>query len=197
MKLRFHLTRTVRLLAVPHAGATVIASAHGAASTSMSSNAPRAGPRAATVTASKMAPAPARQGVEAGRQATASNPHSATREEAGRPAASANRVTGTRAGAGMVVGIDPESGALAMPTRDQMARLAALRSRLGVSTARPSPVHHPDGSVSLDVRSWMRDHAVVRLGADGHPVFGCYDTRDAAIRAAHEAPVPRVAPEER
>jgi len=100
--------------------------------------------------------------------------------------------------AGIVVGIDRATGRLAAPTPDQMAKLARAKGALpGRSAQRPAPVFHADGSVSLDVRSWMREHTVVRIGHDGRVVTSCLDNRAAADGAAKHAPATSPAPEER
>ena len=97
--------------------------------------------------------------------------------------------------AGMIVAIDPETGKLVMPTEAQRARMAASTATRATS-ARPAPVYHLDGSVSLDTHEWMRDYAVIRTGPGGKLVFSCLDTRDQALRTMH-APVPPPAKEER
>jgi hypothetical protein len=101
--------------------------------------------------------------------------------------------------AGMVVSIDPESRSLAMPTPDQSARLAAMARRVGVTKAsgRPAPVRHPDGRISLDVRGWMRDFTVARIGPDGRLVTSCVTGNDEAARLVHEPVRVPATPEER
>jgi hypothetical protein len=99
--------------------------------------------------------------------------------------------------AGMVVGLDPESGRVGLPTPEQMARIAAAAKGRATASVRPAPVYHSDGSISLDVRTWMRDYAVVRLGANGRAVLDCVDGRDAATRTLREAPAAPTAREER
>ena len=110
--------------------------------------------------------------------------------------ASAAPAAARPAWAGLVVGIDRETGMLVMPPPERLARiLAARRARAG--SARPAPVHHPDGTISLDVRSWMRDYAVVHAGPNGRATFGCVDGADAARRATHETPAAPAALEDR
>jgi hypothetical protein len=75
------------------------------------------------------------------------------------------------ASAGLVIGIDRETGQAAMPTPEQMAGLASSQPR---SSNRPAPVVHPNGSVSLDTR-WLRENFIVRIGRDGRPVPMCVD----------------------
>ena len=93
------------------------------------------------------------------------------------------------AAGGLVVGIDRETGMLVMPEPDALARLVAARES-GVRRARPAPVRHADGSISLDVRSWMREYATVSIGADGRPRLKCVTGREAVDRARGEAPAP-------
>jgi hypothetical protein len=90
--------------------------------------------------------------------------------------------------AGMVIGIDRETGMLVMPAPDQLARLAA-RSQARAVIARPAMVRKADGSMSLDVRSWMREHSIARLGPDGRPAFDCVDGHGAAVEALRHTPV--------
>jgi len=97
--------------------------------------------------------------------------------------------------AGMVIGIDPESGKPGMPTPAQMARLASLRT--GATSPRPAPVYHADGSVSLDVRGWMRDYSIVRLAKNGRLVLDCVQGRDAAARTLQEKSAAPAGSEER
>jgi len=93
--------------------------------------------------------------------------------------------------AGMVIGIDPETGRTGMLTADQMAKLSEkFRQRAQANVARPAPIHHADGRVSMDVRTWMRDYYVVRRGADGRLVMDCVDSRGAVTNILHETPAP-------
>jgi hypothetical protein len=93
------------------------------------------------------------------------------------------------AAGGLVVGVDPETGMLVMPEPEALARLIARRNA-DVRTARPAPVHHADGSTSLDVRSWMREFIRVTAAADGRIVLRCVTGPAAAQQAAHETPLP-------
>jgi len=85
------------------------------------------------------------------------------------------------AAGGLVIGIDPETGMLVMPEPEALARLVAARASQ-VRASRPAPVYHANGTISLDVRSWMREYATASVGPDGHPVLGCVDGRAAADR---------------
>lgn len=108
--------------------------------------------------------------------------------------------------AGMVIGIDPETGKLGMPTREQLKNLSDLeQQRLDHSPADLVEVHHPDGSVSVDLQGRFQEFATVRIGPDGKRIFQCVDGRENAERAlrnpalgpAEDAPAPRPASEER
>jgi len=88
------------------------------------------------------------------------------------------------AAAGMMVAIDPETGQLGMPTPEQRERwLEKSGTRLRVQSGRPAPVYHPNGMVSLDVRSWMREFTVVRIGAEGKARLSCFDDQKSARHA--------------
>jgi hypothetical protein len=91
----------------------------------------------------------------------------------------------TLAVAGLVVGVDPENGGLGAPSPEAMERLTAPTSLRPAD--RPVPVYHADGMVSLDVRSWMREYSVARVGPDGRLVEGCVsgETEAAQVSAAH------------
>jgi hypothetical protein len=93
------------------------------------------------------------------------------------------------AAGGLVVGIDRETGMLVMPEPDALARWVASRES-AVRRARPAPVRHADGTMSLDVRGWMREYATVSIGADGRPRLKCVTGREAVDRARGQAPAP-------
>jgi len=93
------------------------------------------------------------------------------------------------AAGGLVVGIDPETGMLVMPEPERLAKLLAAREA-GVRRARPAPVQHADGSISLDVHDWMREFVMASAAAGGRPSFRCVTGRAAADRARREAPAP-------
>lgn len=98
--------------------------------------------------------------------------------------------------AGIVIGIDPDDGHTGMLTADQMARLTAkLHARAEQASARPAPVVHADGRVSMDARGWMREFSIVRLGANGRVVFDCVDGPDDARHLMRQTPP--TGPEER
>jgi hypothetical protein len=98
------------------------------------------------------------------------------------------------AAAGMVVGLDPETGTWGPPTPEQLRELAELRT-LSEGDARrvakpegPLPeVRHPDGHVSVELDGQFQEFTTVRIGPDGKPVFTCAHGPDEAARAI-EAP---------
>ena len=78
--------------------------------------------------------------------------------------------------AGMVIGIDPETGKFGMPTREQLKELSELEQlRLDHSPADLVEVHHPDGSVSVDLQGRFQEFMTVRVGPDGKLNFQCVD----------------------
>jgi hypothetical protein len=81
-------------------------------------------------------------------------------------------ISGAPGMAGMVVGIDPETGKLGPPSRDFRARLSASpaldRSMTGLTV-----VIRPDGSKHLDLQGRFQDYIVVRVAPDGHKEEAC------------------------
>ena len=96
---------------------------------------------------------------------------------------------------GMVVGIDPETGMLVMPAPEQLERLLARR-QARIAAPRPAPIRRANGTLSLDVGTWMLDYAYVHLGPDGRPIMGCAEGHDAATHAV-QSPAPPAALEDR
>ena len=92
--------------------------------------------------------------------------------------------------AGMVVGIDPETGELGMPTPEQMRAFSdSPQYQVDHSAAGLVEVHHPDGSVSVDLQGRFQEYATVRVGPDGKLIFRCVDGQENAKRSV-EAPAP-------
>jgi hypothetical protein len=75
---------------------------------------------------------------------------------------------------GMIVAIDPETGALGAPSPEQ-AR--ALASAGGEALERSSDglveIHRPDGAVGVNLQGRFQEYAWVRIGPSGKPIFGC------------------------
>jgi hypothetical protein len=92
----------------------------------------------------------------------------AARPAAARPAAMASP--------GMVVGIDPETGLLGMPSQDQMLQLSAVeRTGMLRSTAGLTSVRRADGSTMVNLQGRFMDYSVARLDAAGRPRLGCVE----------------------
>jgi hypothetical protein len=78
------------------------------------------------------------------------------------------------AAGGMVAAIDPETGKLGLPNQEQMRRLSeSEQARLSHSSIGLVEVHHPDGSVSVDVGDRFQEFETVRIGPDGKKTFRC------------------------
>jgi hypothetical protein len=74
----------------------------------------------------------------------------------------------------MVVAVDPETGQLTMPSQEQLSELASSQAfQLNESSDGLVEVHHPDGSVSIDLQGRFQDYAVAMMGKDGKPIVGC------------------------
>ena len=98
--------------------------------------------------------------------------------------------------AGMVVGVDPETGRLGPPTPEQRAALGLTEfDALNRSSEGLVEVHHPDGSVSIDLQGRFQEFAVVHMDPAGKPVVECLDDRAAVERALKQAaPAPAKPP---
>lgn len=103
--------------------------------------------------------------------------------------------------AGMVVGIDPETGELGMPTREQRLELEQLSvvegSRLSHDAAGLVQEYRADGSVHMDLQGRFQEYATVRIGPDGSLHFGCVDDPATFARDTKNAPLAKPALEER
>ncbi len=99
--------------------------------------------------------------------------------------------------AGMVVGIDPETGRLGMPTAAQMLELsAAERTGLLHTSEGLTQVQLPDGSWMSDLQGRYQTFTVVRLDPLGGRVFTSVDEAPALLRAL-TTPAPTPTLEER
>ena len=155
------------------------------------------------------APAPARAIVAL--QPAAPAPWSARREPASAtPARNApsERLSPLPGSAGMIVGIDPETGNLGMPSPEARARMS-MSPALDRSMTGLTVVTRPDGSKHLDLRGRFQEYMVLHLTPDGRKVETCVQgpAVEAALRgvaavslapnpapAAGSAPAPAPAP---
>src|SRR5262245_24507619 len=86
---------------------------------------------------------------------------------------------------GMVIGIDPETGALGPPSAEQMREIQAHRA----TTMRATPdgfieIHRPDGAVGLMLGDRGQSYSVVRITPEGRRMFGCVEARSDSAAAA-------------
>ncbi|HEU4724866.1 MAG TPA: hypothetical protein VFU59_06155 [Candidatus Eisenbacteria bacterium] len=92
--------------------------------------------------------------------------------------------------AGMVVGIDPETGKPGMPSqafRDAMRQQASEReAALSRSMDGLRVVYKPDGSKMVDLKDRFQDYAIVRIAPDGRKVQSCVQAD--GLKAALAAP---------
>jgi hypothetical protein len=101
--------------------------------------------------------------------------------------------------AGMVVGIDPETGVLGMPSPEQMLQLTPqertglLRSGEGLTEVRL-----PNGAMMVDLQGQFMEYSLIRLDPMGRPSFSCVND-EALLRRllASRAPASSPAPEEK
>jgi hypothetical protein len=78
--------------------------------------------------------------------------------------------------AGMIVAVDPESGALVPPTAEQVQKLsAAERTGLMRTSAGLVEVSLPNGAVKADLQGRFMEYSVVQLDREGRPHFICVD----------------------
>ena len=111
--------------------------------------------------------------------------------------------TTPRGAAGMIIGIDPETGQLVMPSKTARAALAS--PALDRSMAGLTVVHKPDGSKMIDLQGRFQEYMVVHIAPDGHKVENCVQgpeveaalkgapvpTADAAPSASNDQPTDR------
>lgn len=100
-----------------------------------------------------------------------------------------SKAIATPARAGMVIAYDPETGRLGPPTVEQLLALNPReRNAVSRSLAGLIQVHHPDGSVSVDLQGRFQEFAVARIGPDGKPVLTCVEDSASVRRALSPAP---------
>lgn len=131
----------------------------------------------------------------------------AKRASAAKPAPAANSVPAAApapakplppAAAGMVVGIDPETGVLGPATAAQMLELFPEEANaLSRSTEGLVPRALPGGGVLLDLGGRFQEFSYVRMTPDGRYVFGCASDLAVVRRALGEQAKQPAALEER
>jgi hypothetical protein len=84
----------------------------------------------------------------------------------------------------MIVGIDPETGALGPATAEQRLQLLGEEANM-LSRSTVGLVERPlaDGGVLLDLDGRFQEFAFVRVGPDGRWMFGCADDPPSLRRA--------------
>jgi hypothetical protein len=140
-----------------------------------------AGPRAPVVEPASVAatPATARPTPE---HANATAARRDPRPSPARPDLAPTRLRAATARHALIATLDPETGRLSTDVAPPGAGGDGGDPRLEAA-ARSRPVLHPDGSISMSVRDWMRENFLVRLGPDGQPVPLCVDGHEATRRA--------------
>jgi hypothetical protein len=145
--------------------------------------------------ASALAPAAPTATKKASAKSAAVHKSPSATKLAARPATTKTKKTlpavPASAQAGMIVSIDPETGALRMPTAEELNALMLSRDpSLDFSDEGLVEVHHPNGAVSIDLQGRFQEFAVVRIAPNGRKVFDCVPTRaDVARLLATPAPV--------
>ena len=97
-----------------------------------------------------------------------------------------------RGAAGMVVGIDPETGQLGAPTAEQLRDLSRLAGESVSKTSEGlTEIHLADGTVIATLDGRFEEHIIMSIGPDGKPKYGCVHGDDHAHKAMKSTtPVP-------
>ena len=101
--------------------------------------------------------------------------------------------------AGMVIAIDPETGALVAPSAEQMLRLtSAERTGLLRTSEGLTEIPGPDGAIGVDLQGRFMEYSLVQLDRTGCPHFLCVND-EIVLRAllARYAPASTPASEEK
>lgn len=93
------------------------------------------------------------------------------------------------ASSGAMVGIDPETGMLGMPSPEFRAR-ASLSPALDRSMTGLTVVIRPDGSKHVDLQGRFQEYTVLRLTPDGREVEACVQGPDVDAALSKAAPAP-------
>lgn len=86
--------------------------------------------------------------------------------------------------AGMVVGLDAETGAFGPASQKQLLELTAMEQEM-ISRSDEGLVEYPltGGGYGLDLRGRFQEFVIVTIGRDGKPVFHCLDDASRVKRA--------------
>jgi hypothetical protein len=97
----------------------------------------------------------------------------------------------------MVVAVDPETGALRMPTAEEMQTLQSMNrdDALNLSNQGLSAEPLTGGGIKIDLQGRFQDYSVVRVGPDGKFIFGCGKTQAEAMAETYAPSRPTGAPE--
>jgi hypothetical protein len=132
----------------------------------------RAGTTLAVACLALLLCAPAQAGPP-GRRSLRHRPAVATPAKPVAPPAAAAPTTPAGA-AGMIVAIDPETGALVAPSAAQVLRLtSAERTGLMRTSEGLTEVRFPDGTVMVDLQGRFMEYSLVRLDRGGCPHSFC------------------------
>ena len=106
------------------------------------------------------------------------------------PTQPATSAPGSTGAAGMVVAIDPETGALTAPTPEQLRELGAAEvSKTSRSTI--ETYQRPDGTVIGILDESFQHYSVVQVGADGKPRSVCVHGEEKCNNVLHSGPTNR------
>ena len=96
--------------------------------------------------------------------------------------------------AGMIIAIDPESGAFVPPTAAQVLRLtSAERTGLSRNSEGLTQVRLANGAVMVDLQGRFMEYSVLQLDLQGRPHSACVDDERALLHwltACEPAPKP-------
>ncbi|MEP6568587.1 MAG: hypothetical protein ABJC10_02345 [Acidobacteriota bacterium] len=77
--------------------------------------------------------------------------------------------------------LDPQTGQVRPLTQEEAQRLAAsIKQLVNQSTDGLQTVHHPDGSISIDLQGRFQNLAVAKLDENGQVVQSCVDNPESA-----------------
>lgn len=95
--------------------------------------------------------------------------------------------------AGLLIGIDPETGEVGMPTPEQVAEMNLTEDETVSKDAGGILVRHPGGMMSVDLQGRSQEYGVTRKTADGKTVIQCVEDPK---HAEHIQPAPAAIEEE-